>query len=431
LSAVRREFFEPALTVLAAATTFVFIAVPKSLPVLLPIAVLFLGLIALYDRRLFGPHLWHLSKITAALWVAGFYVAINAGWSLDSAVSAYKSVVTLLALPVLIHIANGALFTTPPSELRSLGRGFVAGYMLGALFLSFEVVSFQLTHRTLIALGVLSQYRTAAIDGASALPPFLLNPCMVVLVLLLWPACLTSQLLDAFLRGRALAAIIVGLTVTAVLTSQHATSKIALAGGACVFGLQTVAPRVTNRLMIASWLFACIAAVPLAELLYRYELYNAAWLAPSARHRIVIWGVTSELFWNAPWLGAGVNSARVFNTAYQYDDVTRPGVPITISTDMHAHSAYLQVWFEGGLVGACILAALGLAVLQALHDVPRPHAPAFCGTFATGCLLAATYAGIWRPEYLMAFGAASFFVILAGAIAASTCVPQQQPTCTN
>jgi hypothetical protein len=108
-------------------------------------------------------------------------------------------------------------------------------------------------------------------------------------------------------------------------------------------------------------------------------------LAPSecaTPHRI--WGYTSKQIAKAPLLGSGIASARALND-YEYPNVPRaPGTNFQLSTNVHSHNAYLQIWIEGGgeralfpicrlacsrrmRAGICGRATLSLRLLQRLR----------------------------------------------------------------
>ena len=80
--------------------------------------------------------------------------------------------------------------------------------------------------------------------------------------------------------------------------------------------------------------------------------YLASWMPFSARHRIVIWGYTSEQIAKAPLLGAGMSTARALNNPDDMDAPRAPGTDFRLSTSLHSHNGYLQTWYETGAVGA-------------------------------------------------------------------------------
>jgi O-antigen ligase len=82
----------------------------------------------------------------------------------------------------------------------------------------------------------------------------------------------------------------------------------------------------------------------------------------------------------------------------------------TLST--HAHSVFLQTWFELGLVGATLLTLFGLALVQSIMALGAAVRPYALATFASTAVMAASSYGMWQYWYLAMFGlcAATFGV---------------------
>jgi O-antigen ligase len=160
--------------------------------------------------------------------------------------------------------------------------------------------------------------------------------------------------------------------------------------------------------------------VPAVTFLYSAEAYRAAWLPESARHRIVIWRYTSEQIAKAPFLGAGIATARAMNEAVEEagDAGARrvPGTRFHLSTSLHSHNAYLQVWYEAGAMGMLLMLGLGLIVLRALTRTPAQAQPYLVATFAACALLAASAYSIWAPWFMASLAMASLFAVLGAAL---------------
>jgi O-antigen ligase len=149
--------------------------------------------------------------------------------------------------------------------------------------------------------------------------------------------------------------------------------------------------------------------LPAALLAYRLDLQNAPWLQRSAQHRIEIWNATAEKALQAPILGVGAHSTYVQDRAlgppakrgWKYRS-QRP-----LST--HAHSVYLQTWYELGLVGATLLTLFGLSILSAIRSLTRAVQPYAYATFASVAAVAASSYGMWQIWFMALFG---FCVVL-------------------
>jgi O-antigen ligase len=158
--------------------------------------------------------------------------------------------------------------------------------------------------------------------------------------------------------------------------------------------------------------------VPAAWLLYSADAHRAPWLADSARHRIVIWRYTVEQIHKAPLLGAGIGTGRALHEARQGVAQLAPGTPFELSTNLHSHNAYLQVWYETGAVGAALMLGLGLAALRGLRAFPAEVQAALAASFVACALLAASTYSIWAPWFLASLAMAAVFAALGAALRA-------------
>jgi len=139
-------------------------------------------------------------------------------------------------------------------------------------------------------------------------------------------------------------------------------------------------------------------------LAYRLDLQDASWLQQSARHRIEIWNTTAEKTLQTPFFGVGARST--------YVQAQVRGVParrgwenrLRDSLSSHAHSLYLQTWYELGLVGATLLTLFGLAILSAIRALSGAIRPYAYATFASAATLAASSYGMWQIWYMALFG---------------------------
>jgi O-antigen ligase len=290
---------------------------------------------------------------------------------------------------------------------------------VGGLLICLEVFSDQSLRRALIRLVPALQPSPShvAMDGAR-LAPYLPNANVSVLAAMLWPAALLVQRLGMWrvplCRWAALAAA--GAAAATVLASEHATSQVALAGAAAAFAVCSLRPRLGMSLLVAGWIAASLLVVPTVSLLYGAGAYRATWLPESARHRIVIWGHTAGLVADAPLLGAGIGTARALNGAGDAPAPSAPGSGFRLSTSLHSHNAYLQVWFETGAVGALILLGLGLLVLRALTRFAGDIQPYMAATFAACALLVASAYSIWAPWFMASLAMTAIFAALGAAL---------------
>lgn len=393
-----------------AAGTMLYLLAPKIAPV-----ALVLCLVA--PLLWLGPAIRHLrpfqvSGLTTVLGVTAVYLLLNASWSLAT-LDAYRSVMTFIfavAVPLIVIAAHRALHET---ALRTMLLGIFVGYAAaGALLWVATVQDYVVLRKLMMAFPAWRPEIDGAVSAGGvyiALPPSLLNHRMAALALLLWPAALAGIELADNVRTRAILLLTLVPSVAVIFISHHATSKVAVIGGAALLGLSRYAPRASIRTLGTAWSLTCVAIVPLVFAIYSLQLHANELLFWSARHRIVIWEYTAEKIADAPILGAGVSAARALDKLEESTRVFAPGTIIPRETNIHAHNAYLQVWFEAGAVGAALLLCIGLLLIGAIARAPARVQPFLAATFTAHALVAAFGFSIWAPWLLSSFALAAVF----------------------
>ena len=86
-----------------------------------------------------------------------------------------------------------------------------------------------------------------------------------------------------------------------------------------------------------------------------------------------------------------------------------PGTQIPRETNVHAHNAYVQVWYEAGAVGVVLLLSIGLLVIGVISRTPQRVQPLLSATFASHALVAAFGFSVWAPWLLSSFVLAAIF----------------------
>jgi O-antigen ligase len=301
-----------------------------------------------------------------------------------------------------------------------MASGALVGLVVAGAVLCIEVFGDQSLRRFLIRIvpGLQPDPRHITIEegNLARLAPYLANANISALTLMFWPAALLVSRLR-LPRGLKYGALIAFVVMAAtVFASEHASSQVALVGAAAVFTLFCLRPKLAMPVVIASWVAANLLVVPVASLLYVAEAYRAPWLAPSARHRVVIWRHTSEQIHKAPLFGAGISTARTLHDARYVKEQLAPGTHFLLSTHRHSHNAYLQVWYETGAFGAMIMLGLGLLVLRAMRTFSTEVQPYLAATFAACALLIASAYSIWAPWFMASLALASVFAALGGVL---------------
>jgi O-antigen ligase len=396
---------------------------PMTSAVLLPLCTIApLGWHLLARRQLpwYSP-----SPTTMVLMLATGFLLINALWS-QSPDLAVRAVVLMVLMVGSLHIVLNTLPDLDEPPLRAMAAGALVGLAAAGAFLCLEVFSDQSLRRLLMRLIPALQpnpHHMALQEGQPAwLAPYLPNSNIAVLTLMLFPAALLAGGLNLprALKVAALAAA--GLAVATVLASEHASSQVALVGACVVLTLLRLRPKVAMRVLVAGWVTANLVAVPVAWLLFSAGVQHAHWVPDSFRHRVVIWRYTAALIPEAPLLGAGIGTGRALHEMRQEDHRAArlaPGTRFELTTNLHTHNAYLQVWYEAGAVGASIVLALGLVVLLGLRTVAAATQPYLAATFAACALLVASAYSIWAPWFMATLAMTAIFAALGAALPTS------------
>ena len=396
------------------AGTSSYLIVPEAGPFLLPLASL--APILWYPEPGLMRHLWAPSLLARLLAVASAYFFINATWSTAQG-PAYIGAATFFAVSVVVHVVSRTMAYLDREPVRSMSTGFYAAFVVCALLASIEIIFKNPLYLSFLAkFPALAPQKSGIVIEAGivkSLPSYLLNRQMAALVFLFWPALLVASRLASSPALRWVLAACLAPAIAAIFMSDHETSKLAIAGGAVVFGLVSLAPRLTKPLLTAAWVLACVAVVPLTSLAYHQQLHKAAWLQPSAQHRIVIWGVTSSKVAEAPWLGHGLVAARELALRDKEQPTYADGSPFMLSTGWHAHNVYLQAWFDAGAVGAALLLAIGLFVLGSISRVTADVQPVLYAAFSSNALLAGSSFSIWSSWFLASCAFSAIFAVLA------------------
>ncbi|MGQ0673503.1 MAG: O-antigen ligase family protein, partial [Hyphomicrobium sp.] len=200
---------------------------------------------------------------------------------------------------------------------------------------------------------------------------------------------------------------ILGLTMLCAALSRHESSMVALIIGLVVFWFAYLTAKWASRGVLAAWVFACIAVLPLSLAAHRAELHKVPWLHHSLQHRIVIWNTTAEETLKAPLLGIGAYMTYVLMPERNKTAARDEGVEYKRTFSRHAHNVYLQTWFELGAVGALLLMTAGAALLSGIGGLPVAVRPFALATFATAATMMSSSYGMWQTWYLALFALAA------------------------
>lgn len=428
-------------TNLQTATLFLMLLTGPILPRFNAAFLVLLALLAAADLFVLNRHVVPARKHTAHVFlfavVAGFvaYLFLNALWARDTG--------TALGKAALAGFIAGSVFLIGMSFSRQPGkvleRSATAATWGAAIGLGIALFEFSTGHQLQLMLfeiwpAIRSEENAVLIfiDQGDKLVPLApseygkwhenevirihtdgLNRNLSLVLLYLWPILAIA----AGIAGSAWRRWIVGgllcIATLTILVSESQTAQIAMIGGLGVFVLARQWPRFTHWAIAAAWCVALVLTLPLASAPYNAGLHKADWLFESAKDRIAIWSLTSELARQSPLFGVGIRSTRYIGRemrdspehAETYGKPRRLGI--------HAHNHFLQVWFELGAVGAAFVLAWGLLLLSRMRALARTSRPFVYAAFATAALIAAFGWGMWQSWLLVGFGATAVLFQLA------------------
>ena len=303
---------------------------------------------------------------------------------------------------------------------RAMAIGLYAAMAIAGAVICIEAFSGQWLRQQAMALApaLRPDLRHMVVEDGRVtfMQTYLLNRSIAALTLSFWPTLLVIVALASTSRRHRW--LLAGLVpaVAAILGGHHATSKIAFVGAAAAFGALLVSPGIAKRAIAWGWVATVVLVVPLATLAFQNELHLSTWMPRTAKHRIVIWGHTSQLIAKAPILGAGIHTARALHDPNDYDAPRAPGSEFRLGTGLHSHNGYLQTWYEAGAVGAAFLLGIGLLVLRSLAAAPAAAQPYLYATFVACALMGGSSFSLWQPWFMAALGLAAVFAALGWAL---------------
>jgi O-antigen ligase len=230
------------------------------------------------------------------------------------------------------------------------------------------------------------------------------------MVVMTWGAIGALALMPGWLWR--VAALALGIGAAALSTQfGQAANAVAFVAGLGAFAVGLVAPRFATWATtggLALWLLGAPVLTPLI-------LSDAAFvdaLPTSWAMRDGIWDFAIARIWEQPLFGHGMEASRTVTERIVVHGVNDPAIP------NHPHSFSLQIWFELGVVGALIGAAMllvGGRWLAHVYGERRIAAASASATLAAAGVIANVSFSAWAEWWV-----ATFFIAAAtiGAIGA-------------
>jgi hypothetical protein len=371
---------------------------------------------ALYDR--YAAAAFRRDALTLSLLAFGVWSLLTVLWSPAPFDTIRKSLFLMLAV-CAVNVIVARIAAANRTPVNAAANGICIGGLIALVVVCFEVLSGQALTRWVYelipALQIGLDKHIKVVDGeVISISDANLNRRIGLLTLLLSPVVLALFLAPSRMI-RALGFTTVGACAVVILGfSGHDSSKTAIAIGLMGFLLWWTSSRWAARLMTAAWAAAVLLVVPLALLAFNAKLYESDWLFHSARHRIVIWGVTSSEVMKSPLVGIGADGTPTIERNAKGDDaaaITHNG-KFELSTGRHAHNVYLQVWYELGLVGALALVIAGLFAIRAIGKLPEAARPFAAAQFCVIATMIGSSYGLWQVWFQSAIGLAVIALII-------------------
>jgi len=310
------------------------------------------------------------------------YGALSALWSIrpvQSLRQAFELAYTLI--PALLFATAAVQTPLPVLDERRI-RWFLLAYFAAIVLLMLDLLHGLPVY--LLMRGGVS--RDSELEGS------LINRNMVAMAALCWPA------FQAFWLRRewgAAALLPVGMIVL-VTGGSSESAMVGLLIGLITLAIAMVAPTFTRVALGVGVVVTFFGTIPAMEWLYSLDLIDHTHLPFSFLHRIEIWHYASNLVFEKPLFGWGLDSSR---SLAEKVIVERGGYEFPV-LPIHPHNAFLQVWLELGLVGVCFGIAIGLTVLRGIGQLPSQSQPVALAAFAGSMAMILVAYGIWQVWWI-------------------------------
>ena len=384
------------------------------------VAILGISLIVAAMRRgmAWRGFLTRSTALTACLAFAA-YVLINATWSADPLAGVGKGAL-LVALILMTFAAVQAAAAIDETSLRRAAIAFAAGALLGTVYILLELFTGGILIRTVMGwipnLASLKHFKKH--DGiVTAINLSKLDQNANLALFHLWPGLLALLGLTSTRRWVAIA-IFTMLIVIVISLSEHDSSQVALIGSGLVATLAWRWSALVIRALAILWCAAFVLVIPASFAAYGNGLHFAEWLPKSARARVILWEFTAEQVLNRPLLGVGVDSTRQLQPTGKNATIApdKPkGFVVARTLGHHAHSIFLQTWYELGAAGALLLAIAGAAVVLRALRLPEAAQPFAAASFAAFAIVGAFAWGMWQSWFMCALGLVALYLRVATA----------------
>lgn len=387
-------------------------------------------------------------QVMIALLIFAGFGAFSASWSPDPMETLAKS--TLLALAATAGVLSvRSAFSTSPEVATAATRGFLVVCAILAVHAMIEIVSDQALLKW--SYNAFPSTRDADFSKLRIeegrvvfVNEIFLNRLVYVVTLFGVPAWLATFVLDSSWKRGAAQVAIATVLITIVVLSQHESSRLAIVAAAVVVATGVVAYRAAVGVVSVGWGVATLLVVPIMLLMGAAKLDESTALPESARDRVKIWRHTSQAVFKGPLFGHGAASTPTVYESEFSAAVNKLALTATEKRERmmqyrreralsdrlgpHAHNIYLQIWFELGLVGALLLAAVGVAILRQITRIQDQKLRLLgLAQFTLVATSSATSYSLWQPWYLSLIALSLIFMAIAARAAGSRGLVASEP----
>lgn len=334
--------------------------------------------------------------LTLSLAALVIWGAASSLWSIVPERSLSQALVLLLFAAGATVLLSTALNLDEPGR-KSLEKFLMVGFVIGLLFVLFELATSGLAHAALNGF--------LAADGTEltrAMNLFELNRASSVISITAWVAIIPVWRRFGWIG----AVILVLVSGFAVSQLQPGSPFLAICAGAAMFALAWFFPRLAMVTLLVTIAVALLMIPFIPELRpILTDLIRSLGLSEfSLNHRMAIWQFASEQSIARPFAGWGLDASRLIGEGQiaTVDDAPNVGFRNVDILPLHPHNALLQAWLELGVLGALILAALFTTVVLAIRRCVRgqlERAAAYAA-FTAAFITAELSFGIWQGWWL-------------------------------
>ena len=357
--------------------------------------------------RLHGPLAWLLGTII--IWGAA-----SAIWSIVPEQSVSRAFRLFLFGAGFLILFSAALRIDPAGR-RRLESFLVAGFVIGLLFILFELATSGFVHSALN--GSYNKLNGQPLTRAMNL--FELNRASSVISIMAWVAVIPVWRRFGWVGAFA----VVLVSGFAISQLQPGSPFLAILAGATLFAIAWFMPRLATAALVAAIAIGLLMLPFITELqpIITGLIRNLGFSEFSLNHRMAIWQFASEHSLARPVLGWGLDASRVVGVGQEVvvDDAPNLRFRSVDVLPLHPHNALLQAWLELGAIGALLLGALFTSAVFAIrrHLRGRLEHAAASAAFAAAFVNAELSFGIWQGWWLSCL---ALVVVLIAALTAAT-----------